>query len=165
MDSPDYYKSVNKSISQLNNLRTKDYLHNFQFLKFNRPFINFPDLCHPASPCRSGWGDPRERRGVGSPLPPPPSPPQGVCSLSHIGILKSSVVDPFHFDTDPDPDPRIRFRWLRIRKFVTFFFWKKSFVDYLCLSENALNTQILEHLEEISWRARKLLLFIFHGLT
>ena len=30
------------------------------------------------------------------------------------------------------------------------FFWKKNFVDFLCLSKNALNTQILEHLEEIS---------------
>ena len=30
------------------------------------------------------------------------------------------------------------------------FFGKKNFVDFLCLSKNALNTQILEHLEEIS---------------
>ena len=96
----------------------------------------------------------------------------------YTSTLVVSVVDPFHFDTDPDPNPRIRFRWLRIRirilaeswqkfkvsKFLNHFL-KENFVDYLCLSENALNTQILELLEEISWRARKLLLFIFHGLT
>ena len=84
--------------------------------------------------------------------------------FANIYTLKGSVVDPFHFDTDPDPDPRIRFRLLLIRiririlaeswqkfkvwKFLSFFL-KKNFVDFLCLSKSAWNTQILEHLEEI----------------
>ena len=36
----------------------------------------------------------------------------------------------------------------KFRNFLAFF-GKKNFVDCLCLSKNALNTQILEHLEEI----------------
>ena len=30
--------------------------------------------------------------------------PGSLAQLS-VSIIKSSVVDPFHFDTDPDPDP------------------------------------------------------------
>ena len=67
-------------------------------------------------------------------------------------------MDPFHFDTDtdPDPDPLPMItdpdpgRILKVSKFLNLYFGRKNFVDNLCLSENALNTQILEHLEEIS---------------
>ena len=56
------------------------------------------------------------------------------------------ITDP---DPDPTPDPDPG-RILKVSKFLNLYFGRKNFVDNLCLSENALNTQILEHLEEIS---------------
>ena len=47
-------------------------------------------------------------------------------------------------DPEPDPDPgRILTKNQSFE--ISWLFWKEKF----CLSKNALNTQILEHLEEI----------------
>jgi len=59
---------------------------------------------------------------------------------------KCSVADTFHFDTDPDPGRILT----KVQSFeISQLFLKKTFVDFLCLSKHALNTQILEDLEEI----------------
>ena len=50
---------------------------------------------------------------------------------------------------DPDPDPgRIL---TKNQSFEISFFGKKNFVNFLCLSKNALNTQILEHLNSLEF--------------
>ena len=62
------------------------------------------------------------------------------------------ITDP---DADTDPDPGRILTKIQVSKFLSFF-GKKNFVDFLCLSKNALNTQILEHLEEIELFHRRI---------
>ena len=55
--------------------------------------------------------------------------------------------DPFPMITDPDPDPGRILTKIQIFEISKLFLREKNFVNFLCLSKNVLNTQILEHLE------------------
>ena len=71
------------------------------------------------------------------------------CSASVIFFMDSDPTQKRIRIPDPDPDPGRILTKFKVSKFLSFFFGKKNFVDFLCLSKSALNTQILEHLEEI----------------
>ena len=90
------------------------------------------------------------------PRPPLHSGLPDHCHAQHAGTLpcqanirfiliwiriRGSVSD--DYGSWPNLDKKSKFR-----NFLAFF-GKKNFVDFLCLSKSALNTQILEHLEEI----------------